>query len=422
MSTPEQQASDGPRRVVRAPERGLLGGVCVGLGEHLGIPVPAVRLMFAALASWRLLGVVTYFLLWLLLPRTAEDAESPGLAAATRRGLRTKATKQTVRDAAPHLGEAAAIAMVGGGLAWLVQWFGWGIPDAWFTIGILLAAGATLVWWQADRSSASGIDLSRGPLGLIEPLVRHWTTVLSLVVGLLSVAVAIGMITTMIPGVGDVGRTLLAIGLAVAALFLLTGPWLLRVRRAFTVAREDKLISDARADMAAHLHDSVLQTLALIQRQAQDSAEVVRLARRQERELREWLYGEEIPAETLKAALTSAAQDVEDNFAVTVESVVVGDVELDARLAELVRAAREAMWNAAKHSGAPAVDVYAEVEEDGVTIFVRDRGSGFDVEAIPEGRMGIERSIMERVRRHHGVARIRSSAETGTEVMLEMKR
>ena len=241
-------------------------------------------------------------------------------------------------------------------------------------------------------------------------------------VGLLSVAVAIGMITTMIPGVGDVGRTLLAIGLAVAALFLLTGPWLLRVRRAFTVAREDKLISDARADMAAHLHDSVLQTLALIQRQAQDSAEVVRLARRQERELREWLYGEEIPAETLKAALTSAAQDVEDNFAVTVESVVVGDVELDARLAELVRAAREAMWNAAKHSGAPAVDVYAEVEEDGVTIFVRDRGSGFDVEAIPEGRMGIERSIMERVRRHHGVARIRSSAETGTEVMLEMKR
>ena len=197
---------------------------------------------------------------------------------------------------------------------------------------------------------------------------------------------------------------------------------MLRVRRALVQAREARIVSDARADMAAHLHDSVLQTLALIQKQAYDPHEVTRLARRQERELRTWLYGTEVPMATLKAALADAAQDIEDDFPVNVEVVVVGDAELTPQLAELVKSAREAMLNAAKHSGAPLVDVYAEADADHVEVFVRDRGRGFDPAAVPEDRLGIDKSIVERMRRHGGTARLRSSAGTGTEVTLEMTR
>ncbi|MDN5572084.1 MAG: ATP-binding protein, partial [Propionibacteriaceae bacterium] len=180
-------------------------------------------------------------------------------------------------------------------------------------------------------------------------------------------------------------------------------------------------LSDARADMAAHLHDSVLQTLALIQRQASDPREVVRLARRQERQLRQWLYGAPSTAETLRDALLEAAQIVEDDFDVSVECVTVGDVPLSPRLEQLVKAASEAMVNAAKHSGASLVDVYAEVGEDSVEVFVRDRGRGFDPELVADDRMGVRGSILDRMERHHGVARIRSDAERGTEVSLEMR-
>jgi len=212
-----------------------------------------------------------------------------------------------------------------------------------------------------------------------------------------------------------------AVALALGALILLAAPWVLRARAALVQAREEKLLADARADMAAHLHDSVLQTLALIQRQAGDARAVARLARRQERELREWLYGVAEQADTLRAALLEAAQEVEDDFPVTVECVTVGDTPLTPAVAELVKGAREAMVNAAKHSGAPVVDVYAEVGDASVEVFVRDRGRGFDPAAIGEDRMGVRGSIIDRMRRHHGTARIRSHPDRGTEVTLEMR-
>lgn len=418
MTVTEQPAPP-PRRVVRLPDRGWLGGVCAGLSDHLGVPPTALRAGLIVLASWRLVGVAAYFLLWLFLPRDTDQVEAPGLAAASRRGLRGRATVR-VRPSLWALGQALALVMLGGGLTWLVQAMDWGLPGAWHAAGALFAAGTALVWWQADHASTSSIDQTGGPFWWLEPLVTHWSTVLALIVGLLSVALSVGMVAAMLPFVGDVGRMLWAIVLSLISLGTLAAPWLLRVRRSLAVAREQRLISDARADMAAHLHDSVLQTLALIQRQAADQREVVRLARRQERELREWLYGGEAPVATLKSALEAAAQDVEDSFPVTVECVTVGELELSPRLAELVRGTREAMWNAAKHSGAAHVDVYAEVGDTAVEIFVRDRGRGFDPEAIGDDRMGIRRSIMERVQRHHGTAEIRSSAEQGTEVRLEM--
>ena len=199
--------------------------------------------------------------------------------------------------------------------------------------------------------------------------------------------------------------------LALAGLAIVLAPWLHRSRSALNQARAEKVRADARADMAAHLHDSVLQTLAMIQRQADDPKAVQQLARRQERELRNWLYGDELPEATLKAALTAAAAEVEDERGVPVELVMVGDCDTSEAIQALVRAAREAMVNAAKHSGADKIDVYAEVDEESVEVFVRDRGHGFDVDAVAEDRMGVKGSIIDRMARHGGTATIRSATE-----------
>ena len=182
--------------------------------------------------------------------------------------------------------------------------------------------------------------------------------------------------------------------LALAGLGIVLAPWLHRSRTALNQARAEKVRADARADMAAHLHDSVLQTLALIQRQADDPKAVQQLARRQERELRTWLYGEEPQTETLKVALTAAAAEVEDERGVPVELVMVGDCDTSDPVQALVRAAREAMVNAAKHSGADKIDVYAEVDEERIEVFVRDRGQGFDARRRGRGPDG-------RQRQHH---------------------
>ena len=197
-------------------------------------------------------------------------------------------------------------------------------------------------------------------------------------------------------------------------------PWILRVRQILAQARDDTLVADARADMAAHLHDSVLQTLALIQRQAGDPKKVTALARRQERELRQWLYGETPSGGSLVEALTAELLDVEDTHGVDVELVAVGDCELTPELAALVRAAREAMVNAAKHSGVERIDVYAESDPDLVSVYVRDRGRGFDLADVDEDRMGVRGSIIERVRRAGGRAIIRTMPGEGTEVRLEL--
>ena len=170
--------------------------------------------------------------------------------------------------------------------------------------------------------------------------------------------------------------------------------------------------------MAAHLHDSVLQTLALIQKKAHEPRAVVQLARKQERDLRTWLYGEGADESSFAAALTKAATEVEDAHGVPVEVVTVGDVRLDPGIQAVVQAAREAAVNAAKHSGADKVDIFAEVADDGVEVFVRDRGAGFDLDGVPEDRLGVRRSIIERMERHGGRAEIRSAPGEGTEVRL----
>ena len=235
---------------------------------------------------------------------------------------------------------------------------------------------------------------------------------------------------------GQVQFGLLAVLATLVGVAVITVPWWLRLVRDLGEERRERIREAERAEIAAHLHDSVLQTLALIQRQSDSPREVARLARGQERELRSWLYGVggyrragaprdpdagTGPTDTLTVALAGAAAEVEDTYALTVRPVVVGgDRPLDDALRALVLAAREAMVNAAKHAGVDEVSVYAEVEDDEVSVFVRDRGTGFDPDAVPDDRHGLADSVRGRMSRHGGTVRLRTAHGEGTEVHLRL--
>jgi signal transduction histidine kinase len=208
----------------------------------------------------------------------------------------------------------------------------------------------------------------------------------------------------------------------VIGLALITGPWWMRLMGQLSQERTERIRSQERADIAAHLHDSVLQTLALIQRNANSPREVARLARGQERTLRTLLYGTRTASGQFADEVRIAAADVEDAYAVGVDVVVVGDAPLNDDLAALAAAAREAIVNAAKHSGVDAVSVYAEVEADEVSVYVKDRGVGFELGEVADDRQGIRGSIIDRVERHGGAVTVTSSKGGGTEVELRMKR
>ena len=405
-------------RSTRPLNAAWLGGVCAGLADHLGWSVLALRAVFVVLAATRLAGVVLYLLLWLVMPRAEAGRDAPGLEAAGRTGLRP-VSGAALRPV--DLGAAGALGLLGLGLLWLVQANGWGLPGETLAAGLLAAAGLGLIWWQADRASTREVRRDAGLQQWFGPLLAHWTTIGGIVAGLVALGAAIAVVV-LSQTLGEVARLFYVLGGAVAALVAAALPWVLRVRGELARAREDKLLADARADMAAHLHDSVLQTLALIQRRAADSRAVVALARRQERELRQWLYGQASTDTTLVQALSAAGADVEADHGVDVDLVTVGDAELTPELTALVRASREAMVNAARHSGAERIDVYAEVDDELASVYVRDRGSGFDPDAIDPDRMGLRRSIVERVERAGGQAIIRSSPGAGSEIRLEMRR
>lgn len=406
-------------RSTRPLNAAWVGGVCAGLADHLGWSVLVVRLLFVLLGATALIGVVIYLALWLVMPRDRDQPSAPGLEAATRTGLRS-VTDAVLRPV--DLGVAAALALLGVGGLWLVQASGWGLPPAALAGGLLASGGLGLIWWRADHVSTRGLRSGSGWRRLIAPLIAHWTSLVMILVGLAAIGAGIWMFVADQSQISELGRTLLLAGLAVAGLALVVLPWMLRVRTALAQARQDALLADARADMAAHLHDSVLQTLALIQRRAADPKAVAALARRQERELRQWLYGESSAATTLAEALAEEIAEVEDRHRVEVELVTVGDAPLTAELGSLVKAAREAMVNAARHSGAPRIDVFAEADAESVAVYVRDRGCGFDLAGMDPDRMGVRGSIIERMKRAGGRAIIRTAPTEGTEIRLELPR
>lgn len=228
----------------------------------------------------------------------------------------------------------------------------------------------------------------------------------------------------------QLGNVLTATLAVLAGIALLAGPWLVRMTQDLSQERLMRIRAQERAEVAAHVHDSVLHTLTLIQRNAEDPGEVRRLARAQERELRAWLYKPEGTGkdkddepETLAEAVKQSAAEVEDKHGVPLEVVVVGDCPLDEKLSAQMQAAREAMVNAAKYGGeGGAVQVYAEVEGRTVFVSVRDRGPGFDLDAVPDDRMGVRESIIGRMQRNGGTASLRSAPDGGTVVELEMER
>jgi signal transduction histidine kinase len=283
----------------------------------------------------------------------------------------------------------------------------------------LAAIGSAVIWARGDDDR--GRWLSNGGGNPIEALFGDRSSIPRVLVGGLMVATGMGYALATSDTLATAGSALLAIGVTTAGLVLILGPWILRLYRALTEERRERIRSAERAEMAAHLHDSVLHTLALIQR-ADAPMEVVTLARRQERELRSWLYEEPAPPqqERLKSAVEALASRVEELHAIAVDVVVVGDEPLDERSRAVVLACQEAAVNAARHSGVTTVSVYVEAEPDGITAYVRDEGKGFDPDSVPPDRRGIRDSIRGRIERQGGTVTITSEPGGGTEVAIQL--
>ncbi|NED95132.1 PspC domain-containing protein [Phytoactinopolyspora alkaliphila] len=413
----------------RGSDGRLVGGVAVGIARHLGVQPLTARIAFSLLSGLSGFGVVLYLALWIFTPLDAdvarrEEREAPaGIAAATRSGMRRG---RTFIRRSGDLGQLAALVALGAGAILMFGQTPLGVSPAYTVPMILAAAGLTLMWRSADSQERRRMaELSpRAPLLGAIAGGHGWGAAVRVVAGVLVVVVG-GVV--FLAGRGQLDATVDALSGIVVLLVgisLILGPWLWQLWRTAESERRERIVTQERADMAAHLHDSVLQTLALIQKQAHEPRTVVKLARSQERDLRNWLYGDKDAADdtSLAAALTTAGAEVEDAFGVPVEVVTVGDAPVDDTGRALLSAAREAAMNAAKHSGAGKIDIYLEVIDHDIEIFVRDRGTGFDPEQIPDDRLGVRRSIIDRMRRHGGSAEVRSEPGSGTEVRLTAKK
>ena len=385
-----------PRRLYRRSGGRVLAGVARGLADHLGVDVLYVRLAFVVLAAASGAGVVAYGLFWVFAPQDPFEEARPS---------------DRMRDLTMLL--ALGSLAVGGLL--LLSALGLGLHPGLAMPLVAVGLGVAILWRQADDDARERLRQATG--------THRLGGAARAAAGIALILVGAGAILV---GPADLNGTaggLVAALVVAAGLALVSGPWWMRMARDLAAERNARIREQERAEVAAHVHDSVLHTLTLIQRHVEDPREVARLARAQERELRGWLYRPARDADdTMSAALERVAADVEDAHGVAIEVVVVGDCPLDDQLVAVRDAAREALVNAAKYAGDSAISVYAEVEPDQVTVFVRDRGPGFDVDAVPEDRLGLRQSVAGRMSRHGGTAVVRSSDGEGTEVQLEMPR
>ncbi len=408
------------RRLYRAPYGQLLAGVAAGLAAHLEIPVVLVRIGFVVLTPLSGLGAVMYAAFWAVLP-VAPD-RPPG-----RR----------------HLVRLAPFAALTAGILLLLMVSGQGLDSVVGWLVALVALGAGIIWHQAEprrriaaapaaswwgtlpgalqgalpgalTGALQGVLLGRNRPG---SLLRYFGGGALVLAGVIGVAVVVSPIAHASFSTLFASVLLTVVGLV--ALGLVLAPLLVRTFSQLRAEREARIRERERAELAAMVHDQVLHTLALIQRSAADGKAVLRLARGQERTLRGWLYKPTAsPDDRFAAALEEAAAEVEDEYGIAVETVVVGDRAVDDRVRALVAAAREALVNAARHAEVVSVSLYAEVEPEQVSVFVRDRGVGFDPSAMQDDRHGVRGSIIGRMGRHAGTAEIRSQPGGGTEVRL----
>jgi len=356
-------------RVQRVEDERLVAGVCAGIGRALDVDATFVRLAFALFAFASGAGIVAYVGAWAILPAPGDPPPK----------------RWRLISGAVMLVWAAILALRGLGLSDSLVW-----PLALVAAGVVLLSGKTF--------------------GLEEKRAR--VAAFSLVV--------VGIVIFVGDNTRGTTSTLLAPGAVAVALLLVLAPWAWRLAREREAERAARIRTEERADFAARVHDSVLQTLTLIQKEPADAR---RLARRQERELRAWLYPDREPTAegTLADAVESAAAEIEELHGVRVDVVRTGDAPLDERAQALVLAAREAMANAARHSGVEEVSVFLDAGEAGISLYVRDRGVGFDPKAVAGDRQGLAESIRGRMERVGGTARIVSAPGEGTDVELELR-
>jgi signal transduction histidine kinase len=386
---------------IRRSEDRVMTGLAGGVADVLGVAPVFVRAAFVSLVFAGGLGVLLYVIGWVL---TLETPDPVAVAS-----LRSRIGASNGR-------QRFALAVMFLGLLFLLRSSGLWFGDSLVWPVTLMAFGFALTWSRIDEERRSRWARRTFAVDDVRALL------IRLAAGGLLMTIGLGLYLRSIDAVGLVGGVALAVLMTVVGLGLILGPWVWRLVAQLTAERRERIRADERAEVAAHLHDSVLQTLALIQR-TDDPHAVSMLARRQERELRTWLYGSSRPEEGwLRGALEQAAARLEETYQVPVDVVAVGDVELDDRLRAMVAAAGEAITNAALHSGCDHVSVFAEVSGGGVDVYVSDQGSGFDPDLIQDGRRGIAESIVGRMRRQGGEAAITSEAGTGTEVHLRMER
>ncbi len=419
MSTPSAQAAYEPRRATRDLHEPIIGGVASGLARHLALPVLWIRVGFVVTAALGGMGIAFYAGLWLLLPAGDQfETAAPGLESATRGGRRPGRIRRLT-----DIGPILVLAVLGLGLVFTMEaLFGRGALLWPITIGLV---GIALLWRQADEAqrerwldTSGRINPSRVILG-----DGGWASYARLAAGVGLIILALLLFALRSGSVSVALDVTFAALVGVIGIGIVVGPWIFRLATELTDERAERVRTQERADVAAHLHDSVLQTLALIQKNSGDSATVARLARAQERDLRAWLYvGESTDDRTVASALRGVSAEVEDAHGVTVDVVTVGDRDYVEALRPVVAATREAITNAAKHAGVPRVDVYAEITDHAVDVFVRDRGHGFDPAVTPEDRYGVRHSIIDRMQRHGGTGEIRSTVGEGTEVHLHQPR
>jgi signal transduction histidine kinase len=385
--------------------------VAAGLAARTGFDVTAVRLVIVVAtlltAGW---AAVAYVLAWLLVPADGADSSIASDAQTDKRGIAFAAGLASLLIALLIIASAVSAGWVGS--------FAWPL--------VISVAGIVLIWRNAPADEQATMRRLAEPLsGWSEGHSRRRTVIRVSIVSLLLVS-GIAILVTGHENI-ELLRPLTGIALIIASIVVVLGPWWLRIARDLVVERQARIRAEERADMAARVHDSVLQTLALIQRRADDPQRVIRLARAQERELRSWLFDGRAPGSldhhmTLAAGVLLIQQEVEAQHEVAVEAVTVGDCELDDDLSALLAAAREATVNAVKWSGAAVVSLFAEVEPTEVSLYVRDRGRGFDPEAVPGDRRGLAESVHARMVRRGGSATVRTVQGEGTEVSLTMPR
>ena len=376
-------------RYRRADDDRVLAGVSAGLGRALGIDAAYVRAAFIVLTACLGIGVLAYLILWAARRTDVADHVRP-------------VTLRTPQQVGLALGFLGTLLLLREGGIWPGDNVLWSIA--------LVAFGVAVMWHRTDgriaRFAFPG-DTEQRP------------SVLQIMAGAVLTVAGVALALSQVSALAQVGSLVFGIAITVVGISLVFGPWILRLLRDLGDERRDRIRATERAEVAAHLHDSVLQTLALIQR-SEDPRRTVTLARAQERELRAWLYGRQSATDgtPLSIAMEALAGRIESQHDVMVELVTVGDAEVNGHLDALVAATGEALTNAAKHAGVSEISLYVEVEDDSIDVYVSDQGKGFDPETVPDDRRGLAESIVGRMERHGGSAVVSSEPGDGTEVHL----